>query len=148
MRNLILLASLAIFCALSGCDTPTKAYVKQHPELSPEHRKIILSGRIKYGDPVAGMTREQVHLVMGTDPDQFDSFNGEDAWIWFRSKVVRSKMESENDTGGAASSGGGGKHHANLDTGESTPTESRPSKTTVFFKGNIATRVEFGSGTF
>jgi hypothetical protein len=147
MRTIKLFACLAAACVLSGCDTPTKAYVKQHPELSAEHRKIILSGRIKYGDPVAGMTREQVRLVMGTDPDQFDSLNGEDAWIWFRSKVVRNKMEAENSNGETEKSGGGGKHHANLDTGELTPTESRPGKTTVFFKGDVATHVEFGQGS-
>jgi hypothetical protein len=147
MRIIKLLAALVIVCVLSGCETPTKAYVKQHPELSPEHRKIILSGRIKFGDPVAGMTREQVRLVMGTDPDQFDSANGEDAWIWFRSKVVQLKQESDEDNGGSARDGGGGRHHAKEDTGGSVPPSSHPAKTTVFFKGNIASRVEFGTAT-
>jgi hypothetical protein len=147
MRTLKLLASLAFVCVFSACDTPTKAYVKQHPELSAEHRKIILSGRIKFGDPVVGMTREQVRLVMGTDPDQFDSLNGEDAWIWFRSKAAIAKVESDADTGGTAREGGGGKRHAKADTGDSIPPTTRPGKTTVFFKGNLATRVEFGTGT-
>jgi hypothetical protein len=144
MRYIKLLAALVTVCLLSGCQTPTQAYVKQHPELSSQHRKIILSGRIKFGDPVAGMTRDQVRLVMGTDPDQFDSINGEDAWIWLKSKAARSKFESASDMGGPANAGMGGKNHGIEDTGESTPTESRPSKVTVFFKGDIATRAEFG----
>jgi hypothetical protein len=147
MRTPNLLAALAAVCLLSGCETPTKAYVKQHPELSPEHRKIISSGRIKFGDPVAGMTREQVRLVMGTDPDQFDSINGEDVWIWFKSKAVAMKVESDSDTGGSARDGGGGKHHANDSGTDSGQTEIRPGKVTVFFKGDIATRAEFGGGT-
>jgi hypothetical protein len=147
MRNFTLLPLLATVCLLSGCETPTKAYVKQHPELSAEHRKIILSGRIKYGDPVAGMTREQVRLVMGTDPDQFDNINGEDAWIWFKSKAAFTKVESDSDTGGSAREGGGGKHNENKAASDSTPGEGRTNKTTVFFKGDIATRVEFGGGT-
>jgi len=153
MRNLKLLASLAIACLLSGCETPTKAYVKLHPELSPEHRKIILSGRIKYGDPVAGMTKEQVRLVMGTDPDQFDSINGEDAWIWFKMPAGHNKVENDTETGASAArtsggggGGGGGGKHNKLDA-DSAPTEGKRGKTTVFFKGNLATRVEFTSGT-
>jgi len=152
-----LLTALAAVCLLSGCETPTKAYVKQHPELSAEHRKIILSGRIKYGDPVAGMTREQVRLVMGTDPDQFDSINGEDAWIWFKSKVALAKTESDADSsgpmknggggGGGGGTGGGGKHDAKKSDSESAPGEARPNKLTVFFKGPIATRAEFGGGS-
>ena len=149
-----LLTALAAVCLLSGCETPTKAYVKQHPELSAEHRKIILSGRIKYGDPVAGMTREQVRLVMGTDPDQFDSINGEDAWIWFKSKTALAKTESDADSsgpmrngGGGGSVGGGGKHDAKKSDSESAPGEARPNKLTVFFKGPIATRAEFGGGS-
>jgi hypothetical protein len=147
MRIFTWLALLAIVCLLSGCETPTKAYVKQHPELSPEHRKIILSGRIKFGDPVVGMTREQVRLVMGTDPDQFDSINGEDAWIWFKSKAAFARVESDADTGGSAREGGGGRHNESKTADQSTPSEGRPNKTTVFFKGDVATRVEFGGGT-
>ena len=146
------LALLAAVCLLSGCETPTKAYVTQHPELSAEHRKIILSGRIKYGDPVAGMTREQVRLVMGTDPDQFDSINGEDAWIWFKSKTALAKTESDADSsgpmkngGGGGGGGGGGK--AKKSDSESAPGEGKTNKLTVFFKGPIATRAEFGGGS-
>jgi len=148
------LALLAAVCLLSGCETPTKAYVTQHPELSAEHRKIILSGRIKYGDPVAGMTREQVRLVMGTDPDQFDSINGEDAWIWFKSKAALAKADSDTDSsgpmkngGGGGSVGGGGKHEAKKSDTDSAPGEGRTNKLTVFFKGPIATRAEFGGGS-
>ena len=147
MRIIKFLASLVIVCVLSGCETPTKAYVRQHPELSAEHRKIILSGRIKFGDPVAGMTREQVRLIMGTDPDQFDSVNGEDAWIWLHSRAARIRVDTDADNGGTAREGGGGKHHEKEDTGEPAETETRPGKTTVFFKGDLATRVEFGTGT-
>jgi hypothetical protein len=145
MRIMKLLTLLAAVCLLSGCETPTSAYVKQHPELSPEHRKIILSGKIKFGDPVAGMTREQVRLVMGKDPDQFDSSNGEDSWTWFRAKAAHAP-ESDADTGGAAREGGGGRHNADKPTDDSVLVETKPHRTTVFFKGDVATRVEIVSG--
>ena len=147
MRKTHLLASLAAVCLLSGCETPTKAYVKQHPELSPAHRKIILAGRIKYGDPVEGMTREQVRLVMGTDPDQFDSINGEDAWIWFKTPAGRNKVESDTDTGASSSGAGGGGGRHNKLAADSPSGETKRGKTTVFFKGNLATRVEFTTGS-
>jgi hypothetical protein len=145
MMRITYLLALAAVCVFSGCESPTKAYVKQHPELSPEHRKIISTGRIKFGDPVAGMTRDQIRLVMGTDPDQFDSINGEDAWIWLKAKTARLKENNDSDSGLGTMTGG--KHHENESAADSGQTELKTTKVTVFFKGNIATRAEFGGGT-
>lgn len=147
MMRITNLLALAAVCIFAGCETPTKAYVKQHPELSPEHRKIISTGRIKFGDPVAGMTRAQIRLVMGTDPDQFDSINGEDAWIWLKAKTARFKdTVSEPSMGRNA---GESKHQGYDDTAASGEgeTELKTTKVTVFFKGDIVTRAEFGGGT-
>jgi len=38
-------------------------------------------GKIPGGDAVAGMTKEQVKLAMGS-PATFDKINGEDVWIY------------------------------------------------------------------
>jgi hypothetical protein len=148
MRTFIIAASLATLCAFSGCENPGKAYANAHPELSPEHRKIMVSGKIKYGDSVAGMTREQVRLIMGKDPDQFDSVNGEDAWIWIRAKNANAQFETSTsaDNGGVAKDGGGGKREPISEAGGSDPFATGHTKTTVFFKGNVATHVDVRSG--
>jgi hypothetical protein len=140
-----LLASLAIVTVLCGCETPRQTYVKQHPELSPQFRKIILAGRIKFNDQIAGMTRDQVRLVMGSDPDQFDAVNGEDTWTWFKSKIPRISGSSAADTGDPARESGAGKRGKFL--GDSTASDTKAIKTTVYFKGNLATHVEVGAAS-
>src|SRR5258706_11350206 len=50
------LAICLIVLGLSGCANPAQTYVTQHPELSAEHRKLFLAGKIANGDTVAGLT--------------------------------------------------------------------------------------------
>src|ERR1700678_2500636 len=75
--------SAALFC--SGCTTPGQAYVKQHPELSPQQQKIFLTKKIVDPNAVAGVTRDQIHLAMG-EPSQYAKIEGLDAWIYIRPK--------------------------------------------------------------
>jgi len=56
MRIALLLTSFGIL--ISGCATDRQIYVNNHPELSADVRKIILAGKIKFGDHIAGMTKE------------------------------------------------------------------------------------------
>jgi len=71
MKNTRFLLALALAGLLSACGTLGQAYVKQHPELSAAHRQILLTGKIPDGDAVAGMTREQIQIVMGVDATQY-----------------------------------------------------------------------------
>jgi len=138
MRIAILLTSFGIL--LSGCATDRQIYVNNHPELSPDAKKIILAGKIKFGDKVAGMTKEQVRAAMGSDPDQFDTENGEDAWIWLNAKVSRRSEPNPSDT--LAKDGGAGATHHFSEPGE----DDVKTKVTVFFKDNVATHLNVSHG--
>ena len=140
MKRPLFLLPLAL---LAGCANPGQSYVQQHPELSAEQRKVMAAGKLKNGDAVAGLTREQVRLVMGRDPDQFTKIGGEDAWVWTRVKVIGfgSGLTQPVDEAG------GGRRdetpHGMPDTGPATTGQER---TTVYFQGNRATRVVVGDG--
>lgn len=141
MRIAILLTSFGIL--LSGCATERQIYVNNHPELSADAKKIILAGKIKFGDKVAGMTKEQVRAAMGSDPDQFDSVNGEEAWVWLKAKIGRADEPNPSATlakdGGA---GGGEKRHFSEPGEDDTAT----TKVTIYFQGNVATHFNVSHG--
>src|ERR1700761_326184 len=86
MRTLFLIPVFGFVLFSSGCASPRSTYVGQHPELPPEHRRIVLSGTIKYGDPVVGMTKEAIRVAMGKEPTRTEFVDGEEAWIWARVK--------------------------------------------------------------
>jgi hypothetical protein len=137
MKRLLLLLVPLVFCA--SCATPGDAYAAKHPELTPEQRKVMSSGRLVTGDPVAGLTKEQVVVVMGRDPDQFTTFNGEEALVWFKRKVYgftgASSAPMSSVTGDRRRSG-------NLpDGGQADGIATGQEKTTVFFQSGRATRV-------
>ena len=140
MKHLLFLLPLAL---LMGCANPAQSYVQQHPELSAEQRKIMAAGKLKNGDAVAGLTREQVRLAMGRDPDQFTKIGGEDAWVWMRVKVIGFGPGLTQPVDEA----GGGRRdetaRAVPDAGAATTGQER---TTVYFQGNRATRVVVGDG--
>ena len=130
---------LGSFAALSGCATPQQTYVNAHPELSADHRKVIIAAKLSDRDPVAGMTREQIRLTMNVDPTQMTSINGEEAWVWVKKKADPLSMAGESSHSGSSGSGS----FSNLPS----VTDSEPGKpvmvrTTVFFKGNTTTRVD------
>lgn len=129
---------LAFVCALTGCATPRQAYLNQHPELSAEHRKVIEAGILADRDPVAGMTRDQIRLTMGKDPWQVTKINGEDAWVWAKPK--RDDLTMVEDR---RSRGSGTGSFANMPkTDDPLPKARHIVRTTVFFHGDLATRVD------
>ena len=138
------LASISVFVGLAllglaGCATPQQTYLQQHPQLSPDHRKIIAAGRLVDRDPVAGLTREEIRLTMGVDPTQITSINGEDAWVWIKHKGDSLTLLGETNRSGSSGSGTFGS----LPRG--TDPEPKPRvlvRTIVFFQGNLATRVD------
>ena len=136
-----------IAAALSGCATSGQTYARQHPGLSAEQRKIFLSGKITNGTAVAGLTREEVRLVMGRDPSQFTKVNGDDAWVWVREGLpmvgpAEEQMGTELGGVGRDSGGGGTGRYGSEAAGSSAVHEVRPSRTTVYFHGGRATRAE------
>ena len=140
-----------IAAALSGCATPAQTYGRQHPELPAEQRKIFLAGKIANGDPVAGLTREQIRLIMGRDPSQFTTVNGEDAWVWVRERTPQAgpadeQMGTELGGVGRDSGGSGASRYGTEASGNSATAEAAPGRTTVYFQGNRATRAVVGEG--
>jgi hypothetical protein len=133
------LVILAAFTCLMGCTTPQQAYVSQHPQLSADHRRIIASGKLVDHDPVEGMSREEIRLTMGVDPTQVTRINDEDAWVWVKRKLAPASALQQ--TGRSASPGAGSFSNQPVDT-EETPDPKVNIRTTVFFQGNLATRVD------
>lgn len=138
------LLAFAVVC-LAGCVSLRAAYVKAHPELSTAHRDILLVGKVPEGDAAAGMTKEQVRLAMGSDPAQFTTVDGVDAWVYFteRGGDKASPEKPAHSGKGSAHSGGKFADQAKSDATTSSGTESGGGKTetTIFFNGDRATRV-------
>ena len=134
--TLLALAAAGLF---TGCTTPCQDYIAQHPELKPEHRKIMAAGVFKDHDPVAGMTRDAVRLTMGTDPAQVTKIDGEDAWIWIKKKGDSLTMIDETNHSGGPGSGTFNGLPADNDH---EPRKRSIVRTTVFFRGDLATRVD------
>jgi len=136
---LFALLALAAAGLSTGCTSPRQDYMAQHPELKPEHRKIMAAGVFKDHDPVAGMTRDAVRLTMGTDPAQVTTVNGEDAWIWIKKKGdALTMIDESNHSGGPGSGTFSGLPADNGDN----PKKRSIVRTTVFFRGDLATRVD------
>ncbi len=148
MKSTSFAALLAIICltvaVLPGCATPAQNYVRRHPELSAEQRKIFEAGKIPNGDAVAGLTREQVRLIVGRDPTQFTTVNGQEAWVWVKEQMpttgqFEEQMGAERGGAGRDAGGLGTSQHGFQAAGNST---SKALRTTVYFQGNRATRAE------
>lgn len=140
-----------IVIALSGCATSTQTYADQHPELSAEQRKIFAAGRIPNGEAVAGLTREQVRLIMGRDPAQFTKANGQDVWVWVKEQmptIGRPVEQMGAERGGVGrDAGGSGVSQDGLAAADSSaPVKALPMRTAVYFQGNFATRAEVAEG--
>jgi hypothetical protein len=125
--------------SLVSCANPGKSYATSHPELSPAHRQIFSRAEIPSGDAVAGLTRAQVKIAMGRDPDTYDKVGNEDAWIYVRKKGVG--RESFDDLG---RSGSGSMEDSRSFTQSSdfSPRVDVDVKTTVFFAGDRATHAQ------
>lgn len=133
-------AALASLLLFSGCTTPRQAYVSQHPNLTPDQRRILVTGKLVDRDPVAGMTREEIRLTMGVDATQTTSINGEDALIWLKRKPEPLSMMEGTDR---ASGGTGSGSFSNIPREtDQTPAKKVNIRTTVFFQGDLATHVD------
>jgi len=148
MKPTIFLLLVATCGFLPGCATPAQTYAGKHPELSPEHRQILVSGKIPDGTAVAGMTRDEIRLVMKKDPTQFTKINGQDAWVYTNDKGRSPDLTEDSGHPHEAGSGSTGSTWFN----HGTPNESNnalaelpdPAKlsTTIVFEGNRAVRAD------
>jgi len=140
-RRLSALTAFAAAVLVVGCTTPAQKYAASHPELSSEHLAILKAGKIPDGLAVAGMTKDQVRLVMGKSPTEVTNLNGVDAWIY----------ATENDNADLAIrnaeltpiEGKPGNTGAPNEEGEASIPHKRVTfKTIVFFQGSRAIRAE------
>jgi outer membrane protein assembly factor BamE (lipoprotein component of BamABCDE complex) len=147
LKNIVYPLGIAATLFLAGCGTPAINYAKHHPELSTEHRQIMMTGKIPDGSAVAGMTREQIQLIMGNDATQYTKVDGHDAWVY-----VKAKLNSEPLTMASTSDFG---HHdnRNRDTADDNgngaqqaPDSLPQTKTTIVFDGDVAIRAEVVKG--
>ena len=133
------LLSVFAVALLAGCAAPRRAYVDQHPHLTADQRKVIVAGKLADRDPVAGLTREEIRLTMGADPEQAITINGEEAWVWLKRKPEPMSLMERAEQTGATGSG----NSSNLPRDSNEPSKSKTNiRTTVFFEGNLATRVD------
>ncbi len=127
-------------CFLVSCASPGTSYADQHPELSPVQRQIFIAGHIPNGTAIAGLTREQVRMVMGRDPSVFEKIDGEDAWVFVRKKTVARNFQPVP----AQAPGTNMQNNRSFTEEEgSAPSTTMNEKTTVFFQGNLATHAEY-----
>ena len=134
----LLLILLAAVASLAGCANPGSSYAAKHPELSPAHRQILLRAKIPSGDAVAGMTREQVKLAMGSDPTTFDKIGAEDVWIYVRKKGV-GRGSFDDERSGSSSMG---SSLSFTESADFSPRVDVDLKTTIFFQGDRATHAQ------
>ncbi len=139
-RGMRILLTTAAFAAalLAGCSSPGSAYVRAHPELSPAHRAILLTGKIPGGVAVEGMTKEQVLLAAGR-PD-FAAKDGKTE-RWSYTHTHYRNMTPDEDPSQLYGSG----FNTGKNWTETRALGERPSvteRTTVFFNGERATHTQ------
>jgi len=136
MKFTIAIAGLMTALLYTGCQNPGADYVKQHPELSPEQRQIFVEKKVTDVRAVAGLTKEQIRVALG-EPTQFDNIEGDEAWIYIKSKSGGSGPAAQlHNAGQAAGTELGGMAPAQGGGGGSAGSI----RTTIFFDGNQATR--------
>lgn len=144
LKSLSTVVLLAFAAAVVGCASPAQTYAKQHPELSAAQLQMLNTGKISDGTAVAGMTREQVQLVMGVEPTQYTKVDGQDAWVYITKKLSPMSISSANDA--TFSHRDNRSQHA-LAEGESHSPQDQPvTRTTIYFQGNVATKADVSNG--
>ena len=138
-----LVSMLSSFFLISGCSTERSSYASSHPELPEAHRQIFRNGTIPGGNAVAGMTREQVRIAMGSGPTTFDVIEGQDVWIYTRRKPLETDLAE--DFGNSASSAFSGNR--SMKKQKPAGRQMNPTvKTTIFFQGDRATHAQVTDG--
>jgi hypothetical protein len=136
-RLVIRHSGFVIAFLLMACTNEGQIYAKKHPELSPEHSRIMASGKIPDGTVVAGLTREQIRIAMGTDPYTIDRDGNEDVWVFSHKKAISTNIE---DADARANSSLDKAHgYTETDPDQKAPRIDVDVKTSVYFDGNIAT---------
>ena len=137
MKPTIALLLLMPALLYSGCETPGAKYVKQHPELSAEQRKIFIDKKVADVKAVAGLTKAQIRVALG-EPTQFDTVEGDEAWIYIKSPSPGSGPAAQLSNSGVQTAGAelGGM----APTQGSSGTNAGAIRTTIFFDGDQAIR--------
>lgn len=130
--RLLLLAGMAV----AGCTTPRQTYVSQHPGMPPAHRQIMTSGKIPEGNTVAGLTRDEIRLVMGGPPAVFDRVDGQETWAYLK------KSSASVDSTPTDADASGRSRSSDLQVKVADPDLNVMMRTTIFFQGDRATRAE------
>jgi outer membrane protein assembly factor BamE (lipoprotein component of BamABCDE complex) len=130
-------AAVAALCLLAACTNEGQIYAKKHPELNPVQRRILATGIIPDGAAVAGLTRDQIRMAMGTDPYTFDRVGDEDTWVFSHKKAVARDPVFANSPADSVLDKAHG--YTETETDQNTPRVDVDVKTTVYFEGNIAT---------
>ena len=137
MKSACYIAAIAIFC-FSGCSTPGSHYAKAHPELSPSHSKILITGEIPGGFAVAGMTKAQIRLAKGS-PTKFDTLNGQDVWVYVHNRFT--DIIPADDSG--PKNGSGPNNQKNFtETANSGVRPTINELTSIFFNEDRATHAQ------
>ena len=137
MKSIWLLALSTVFC-LPGCSTSGATYAKAHPELSPIHRQILMTGRIPGGVAAEGMTMEQVRAAVG-NPRQREQLSGGEVWSYVHERFPDI---SPRDDAGAVFGSGPNSQRNFTETANLGPRPSVVEKARVFFRGERVTQVQ------
>jgi hypothetical protein len=127
---------------VSGCASERSDYVKAHPDLPIDHKRIILAGTIKYADPVVGMTKEEIRLAMGSAPDKVETIDGEEVWTWVKEKASIHGELSDPTSIDSVDAGIQAEQRRNRTTSATAAPEKKQIKTTVYFHGDRANRAQ------
>ena len=133
------IAAVALSC-LAGCAGPRVAYAKSHPELSPAHRQILLSGKIPAGMAASGMTKEQVKLAVGS-PKRLEQTPAGDVWAYVHERFL--DVSPADDPGTAYGTGPNAQRNF-TETANLGPRPSVKEVARVYFRGDHATHVQIG----
>ena len=138
MKLTIPALSAVLLCLLPSCASEAQNYARAHPELTPVQRRMMNAGKIPDGTAVAGLTKAQVHLIMGGDPTTFDKADDMDMWVYSHKKAVA--MNPRLATGPSDSTLD--THGMSSNTEANAPRVDVDVKTTIYFQGDVAVRAQ------
>ena len=104
------------------------------------YRQILSTGKIPGGAAVAGMTKEQVKLAVGS-PKRTEQAGAGEAWLYVHQRFLDTSPREDAD---AAFDTGPDRQRNFTETAHLGPRPSVIEKATVFFRGDRATHVVIG----